>query len=93
MKFTVALAPLAIEDLRRFDAWLTLRNPKMAIRLADLFEEALESLKEHPMRGRLVDDPLRELNLPFGKHAYILRYSIIGRNVFVARIWHSLEDR
>lgn len=35
----------------------------------------------------------RELILPFGAGAYVLRYKIDGEDVVIIRAWHSREDR
>lgn len=48
---------------------------------------------EAPMRGRLVGRTAREINIPFGRSAYIIRYRVSGRRVIITRIWHGLEDR
>lgn len=63
------------------------------MRLGILLEEALHSLTETPARGRLVGRTAREINVPFGRGVYIVRYRINGDHVIVTRIWHSLEDR
>ena len=93
MSFLVELAPEAFNDLERLDAWLTDRDPKAAIQASHLLEDAIESLNHYPLRGRQVDASLRELTVRFGRDGYIIRYEILGPQVMVTRIWHSLEKR
>jgi len=35
----------------------------------------------------------RELYLPFGNGAYVLRYRLDGDMVVIIRVWHSREHR
>lgn len=93
MNFVVEVTRPALEDAARLDAWLTQRDPRAAARLGRLLEKALSALAAHPLRGRQVDDNLREINVPFGRSAYIVRYDIVGQQVLIIRIWHSLEER
>jgi plasmid stabilization system protein ParE len=93
MNFVVEVTRPALEDAARLDAWLTERGPRAAARLGRLLEKTLAALATHPLRGRQVDDNLREINVPFGRSAYIVRYDIVGQHVLIIRIWHSLEER
>lgn len=45
--------------------------------------------------GRAMDDDTgrRELYLPSGTGAYMLRYRFDGENVIIIRVWHSREHR
>jgi len=58
-----------------------------------VLEEHLASLTEFSERGRSVGDGIRELIVPFGASNYVIRYEVSPESVFVARIWHDLEDR
>lgn len=93
MNFLVELTSPAFDDLERLDAWLTARDPKAAIQAGDLLETAIYSLSSYPLRGRLVDETLRELTVPFGRDGYVIRYRVIDKRVIISRIWHSLEHR
>ncbi len=57
---------------------------------------AAESLHALPERGRPsgVRD-VRELIVPFGRYAYVLRYSYSAAadEVIMLRIWHGREER
>jgi plasmid stabilization system protein ParE len=50
-------------------------------------------LAEHPSRGRPVGPTTREVNIPFGQSAYIIRYRVSANRVTITRIWHGLERR
>jgi hypothetical protein len=39
------------------------------------------------------DTGRRELFVPFGVGAYVLRYRLTGENLVVIRVWHSRESR
>jgi plasmid stabilization system protein ParE len=93
VSFTVEVTRRAIRDAERLDVWLMNRDPKAAARLGDLLENVIASLAEHPFRGRPLDETVRELNVPFGQGAYIIRYDVLVDLVVITRIWHGLEDR
>jgi plasmid stabilization system protein ParE len=33
------------------------------------------------------------LIVPFGGSSYVIRYEVSRESIFIARIWHGLEDR
>lgn len=80
-------------DIERLHDWLFERSPAAAVRLIALLEESFESLTQFPDRGRLLDDQIRELIVPFGGSSYLIRYEADTAGVFVSRVWHGLEDR
>jgi plasmid stabilization system protein ParE len=45
------------------------------------------------LRGRSIGPTTREINLPFGQSAYVIRYRVTANRVIVTRIWHGLELR
>lgn len=93
MSFTVSVSARAQKDVNRLDAWLSAYDENAAARLGLLLEEALDSLTQAPLRGRLVGPSAREINVPFGQSAYVVRYRVTGSRVIVTRIWHGLEQR
>lgn len=93
MSFVVSISASAEKDARRLDDWLSARDIGAAAKLGDLLANALESLTETPSRGRTTGPTTREINIPFGRDAYIIRYRVRGSRVIVTRIWHSLEHR
>jgi len=57
---------------------------------------AVHSLADQPERGRPAARPgYRELIVPFGAGAYVVRYRIdLRRNaVVITRLWHGREQR
>jgi plasmid stabilization system protein ParE len=93
VNYTVILSPRALKDADRLDEWLMARSPSAAARLGDLLEETIADLSQHPLRGRSTGPTTREVNLPFGQGAYVIRYRVYGQRVIVTRIWHGLEQR
>lgn len=91
MTFTVAVSTGAKRDFNRLIVWLSVRDPRAAARLGPLLENAVASLAEAPLRGRPNGPKTREINVPFGQSAYIIRYRVMSSRVNVTRIWHSLE--
>jgi plasmid stabilization system protein ParE len=56
----------------------------------------MQSLDRFPDRGRQTSTTgVRELIVPFGRSAYVLRYahSVDADEVIVLRIWHGREQR
>ncbi|PLR24881.1 type II toxin-antitoxin system RelE/ParE family toxin [Caulobacter zeae] len=93
MTYKVAVTRRASRDAARLDAHLRARNPRAADKLSDQIAQAATSLEESPLRGRAVGATIREINIPFGRSAYIVRYRFKGRHVTITRIWHGLEQR
>ena len=91
----VRLLPRAYEDIDRLQTFLLGKDAQAAARIPDLLFDAAVSLRNAPRKGRPVRASVRELIVPFGKGAYILRYSINEKenSLLIARIWHSRERR
>jgi toxin ParE1/3/4 len=71
-------------------------NPSAAQRAVAAVAHAIQSLGALPERGRPVRRAgARELIVPFGKSAYIVRYgySPQRQEVIILRIWHGREAR
>lgn len=85
----------AYADVERLHDFLFAKNPDAAGRVVDLLFESAGSLKAAPRKGRPVQSGFRELIVPFGKGAYVLRYRIdeAAAAVLIVRIWHSRERR
>lgn len=82
-------------DIDRLQAFLLDKNAQVAARVPDLLYDTATSLRIAPKKGRLVGRVYRDLIVPFGKGAYILRYRIEETKgaIVVVRIWHSRERR
>ena len=94
MKIIVSVA--AATDVGRLRSFLEDKNPAAAGRVAESLEKAVQSLTLFPQRGRPSSIPnVRELVVPFGRSAYVLRYVYSSeRDELVAlRIWHGKELR
>ncbi|MEM9161028.1 MAG: type II toxin-antitoxin system RelE/ParE family toxin [Verrucomicrobiota bacterium] len=79
---------------RRFD-FLSEKSPSAAVKAIESILEKSDLLKEFPEIGHLTDDDSgrRELFIPFGASAYVLRYCIVNKHIVIVRVWHSLEIR
>ncbi len=94
MKLIVSRAAAA--DLERLSSFLAETNPAAASRAATTLRNAIRSLDTMPERGRPSKLPnTRELIVPFGRSAYVVRYaySIENREIIVLRVWHGRETR
>ena len=90
----VFVSPRAYSDVRDLEAWLSARNPTAALQVGPLLFQAMMSLQEFPERGRQAANYRgRELNVPFGAHAYIILYRVEPDRVIMATVHHSLGRR
>lgn len=91
---SVKWLPDALKDIERLYGLLNDKNPEAAARAADTILQGAKLLKTAPRLGRPMPDETgrRELFLPFGAGAYMLRYMTEGENTVVIRVWHSRED-
>jgi|SRR3972149_7902993 len=94
MKLIVSRA--AVADIERLHAFLADKSPAAARRAIAALVGAVQSLEALPERGRPSGTPnIRELIIPFGRSAYVLRYAYSAQSdeVIVLRIWHGREAR
>jgi plasmid stabilization system protein ParE len=94
MKLIVSGAAAA--DLVRLQAFIGDKNDEVAQRAAATLGAAMPSLLTFSERGRPSDIAgLRELIVPFGRSAYVLRYKVDaqGDEVVIVRVWHGREGR
>ncbi len=82
-------------DVRRFYDFLIVKDPRAAERAVRAIRLGADRLEENPRIGRRMDNETerRELFIPFGVGAYVLRYRIHGEALIVIRVWHSREHR
>jgi plasmid stabilization system protein ParE len=83
-------------DLERLRSFLDDKNPAAARRLVVTLDNAIRSLTIFPERGRRSGTAgVRELVVPFGRSAYILRYAYSSQRdeTIILRIWHGRELR
>jgi plasmid stabilization system protein ParE len=90
------VSPAALADIERLREFLRDKNPTAAQRAIATLSRAIRSLENAPERGRPAGTPeIRELIVPFGRSAYILRYAHdrLGQEVIILRLWHGREAR
>ncbi len=93
----IRVLPEARQDLRRLQSFLILRNPLAAEKAMTAIKSGFLRLQENPRLGLvMVKRPTdRQLVIPFGNSAYILRYRLdeARDTLLVVRIWHGREQR
>jgi plasmid stabilization system protein ParE len=90
----IVLSSQALADLDRLKEFLSDKNPPAADRMIAALIEAVDSLVQFPGRGRpSSEQALRELVVPFGNAAYVLRYAELDEEIVIIRIWHGREMR
>ena len=85
----------AQSDIRRLYDFLLEKDPAAAERAVRAIQLGARKLVEFPYVGRRMDDETerRELFVPFGAGAYVLRYRMHDDTIVVIRAWHSREER
>ncbi|MCD2176279.1 type II toxin-antitoxin system RelE/ParE family toxin [Rhizobium sp. C1] len=93
----IRVLPEARQDLRRLQGFLLSRNPLAAEKAMMAIKSGFLRLQENPRLGIVMEErPTdRQLFIPFGNSAYILRYRLDEEQerLFVVRIWHGREER
>lgn len=64
----------ALDDIARAFGFLAERNPYSANAAVAAIRDAIGILAEHPMIGRAVEGPFRELVISFGNTGYLALY-------------------
>ena len=87
--------PEAAEDVIRLREFIDREDPTAARRAAARILSGSQILLDNPEAGKPLGDGTerRELYLPFGVGAYVLRYRLHGTTVVIIRVWHSREYR
>lgn len=90
--------PEALDDIDRlFRFLIDTGTPSAAQKAMIAIEEAVQMLRDNPLLGVPMEhDPAyRQLFIPFGKRAYVLRHRIDKETdtLVVVRVWHSRELR
>ena len=92
----ILLSPDAVSDVARVRSFLAERDPDAAKRALAKIWRALEQAQVFPGLGTpTTDADIRQLVVPFGSSACIVRYTVLpdSGDVFVTRIWHGRETR
>ncbi len=92
----IAISRHAYADLERLREFLETRNRAAALKAVATIASAIDSLADFPDQGRRValsED--RELTIPFGRNAYVVRYSrsLPDELIVIRRVWHGRENR
>jgi plasmid stabilization system protein ParE len=87
--------PQAREDIERLYDFLLEKEPVAAERAVRTIQLGARKLVDFPHIGRPMGDETdrRELFIPFGAGAYVLRYRLHSGTIVVIRVWHSREER
>lgn len=90
--------PEAENDIERLFNFLMAQGQPLAAQRAVLaIDEGIQLLLETPYIGVQMENrpDYRQLVVPFGKSAYVLRYRIheAAETIVVIRIWHGREAR
>lgn len=87
-------SPRAFDDLDRLTDFLMDSDLVAARQTVELITEAVNILKRHPLIGRSVEEPLRELVISRGKTGYIALYSYEAEHdtVLILAIRHQRES-
>lgn len=87
--------PEARADVQRLFDFLAEANPSAAASAMRAIRGGAARLVEHPRVGQRMDSETarRELILPFGARAHVLRYRIEGETIVIMRVWHGRENR
>ena len=87
--------PETAEDIERLFEFLVAKNPSAAGLAMKTLVEGANGLLLYPESGTPLQDDSgrRELYLPFGAGAYVLRYRLHYETIVIIRVWHSRESR
>lgn len=89
--------PEAVADIDRLFEFLSLNNPVAAQKAMLAIDEGIALIEDSPFLGiEMAEDVrYRQLFVPFGRSAYVLRYRIDTDTdtLAVVRVWHGREQR
>jgi plasmid stabilization system protein ParE len=90
---TVIYSARALEHIDRAFQFLRDRNPKAAVRAAQMIQSAIMALTAHPLLGRRVEGEIRELVISYGHSGYVAlyRFSALQDEVRILAICHQRE--
>ena len=88
-------SPAAQDDLQRLYEFIAPYSRDAAVRAVQTLVDAADTIVDFPERGRPweFDQDSRELLVRFGARGYVLRYRYRDDVIFIARVWHGLEER
>jgi plasmid stabilization system protein ParE len=83
----------ALADFARLHGFMFPEAPVAAANLIDHFREASARLALHPRIGQRVPRHTRREVRRIIAGDYEMRYEIVGREIYILRVWHGREDR
>ena len=89
----IVYAQTALDDLARAFEFIAAHDPGAAAAAAGSIREAVETLANHPLIGRVVEAELRELVISFGKTGYVALYRFLPARdqIRILAILHQRE--
>jgi plasmid stabilization system protein ParE len=83
----------ALADLERLTDFLIESDAGAALETVALIEEAVNVLERHPLIGRPIEHPLRELVISRGRSGYVALYSFepVHDTVLILAVRHQRE--
>jgi plasmid stabilization system protein ParE len=83
----------ALTDLERLTDFLIESDAGAALETVALIEEAVNVLERHPLIGRPIEHPLRELVISRGRSGYVALYSFepVHDTVLILAVRHQRE--
>lgn len=85
----------AVRDIDRLRDFLYSKDTKAATTAMSVIYSAVSRLESTPQIGRPMQDGTkrRELIVPLGAGAYVIRYVLENKNVYILRLWHNRESK
>lgn len=81
----------ALKDLKRLREFIAIKNPQAASRIGQRLKNVIQRLTDQQEMGVNVEELPGAQDLISGN--YIVRYTTLGDEVYILRIWHGKEDR
>lgn len=90
----IIFLPEANLDIERLFDFLSDKNLPAAEKALAKIKKQTRQLTKTPFIGKQLNNTsYRELYIPFGGGAYVLRYVVDENNVVIIRVWHGREER
>ena len=89
----ISYTPESIDDLKRLRAFIKVKNPLAAQRVATSILKGISQLKMFPYLGvEVLQAPKPEMVRDLIIGNYIARYLIRSKKIDILRVWHHKED-
>jgi len=89
----IVLSERANADMDRLRLFLAKKSLRAARDATLRIVQGIDLLLTFPEIGVPLRGGIRQHYLKFRRRAYIVRYRIVGEEIRILRIWHSLERR